>query len=128
MLKYCLAVIDLTNTRSDILAPFKSVAEFLWSSAGARISSLTGLKRNLTNDPQENKCRHSVFLGLFSNYGPHISGIPCTTSKRSVTDHKEEEAYFQWIAISYPGVHDSKGELQVVDYRVLSHLNPFKST
>jgi len=39
MLKYCLGVIDLTNSRSDILAPFKSVAEFLLSSTGAKISS-----------------------------------------------------------------------------------------
>lgn len=39
MLKYCLDVIGLTNSRSDILAPFKSVAKFLLSSAGAKISS-----------------------------------------------------------------------------------------
>lgn len=39
MLKYCLDIIDLTNTRSDILAPFESVAKLLLSSAGAKISA-----------------------------------------------------------------------------------------
>lgn len=55
MLQYCLDVIDLTNSRGDILAPFKSVAKCPLSSTGAKISSYD-------SDPPKNKYRPSVFF------------------------------------------------------------------